>query len=136
QSKIAIGSGMLWGKGFMAGTQNYLKFLPERHTDFVFGVVGEEGGFVVGAALIFLYWLIITKGYRIAAKTSDRFGSQLACGVTTLLAVQVFVNLGMTMGVLPVVGVPLPLVSYGGTSVSITLASIGILLCVKAYRSL
>jgi rod shape determining protein RodA len=136
QSKISIGSGGLWGKGFMAGTQNYLKFLPERHTDFIFGVIAEEGGFIICFLLIGLFWLIIARGYRIAGQTSDRFGAQLACGITTMIAVQVFINLGMTMGILPVVGVPLPLVSYGGTSVAITLASIGILLSIKNHRSL
>ncbi len=135
QSKIAIGSGGLLGKGFMGGTQNQLKFLPERHTDFIFGVIGEEGGFIAGALIILLFGLIIRRGYQITAQTSDRFGSLMACGITTMLACQVFMNLGMTMGVLPVVGVPLPLVSYGGTSVVMTMLSIGILINIKLYRS-
>lgn len=136
QSKIAIGSGGLLGKGFMSGTQNYLKFLPERHTDFIFGVIGEEGGFMVSMAMLLLFWLLIEKGYRISAQTPDRFGCQLACGITTLLATQIVVNLGMTMGLLPVVGVPLPLVSYGGTSILVTMAFIAILLNIKMNRSL
>lgn len=136
QSKIAIGSGGFFGKGFMGGTQNQLKFLPERHTDFIFGVIGEEGGFLAAALVLFLFWLIIRRGYQIAGQTPDRFGSQLACGITTMLAFQTFVNLGMTMGVLPVVGVPLPLVSYGGTSVLMTMLSIGLLINIKVHRSL
>ena len=136
QSKIAIGSGGLFGKGFMGGTQNQLKFLPERHTDFIFGVVGEEGGFIAAVLVVFLFWLIVRRGYQICGQTPDRFGSQLACGITTMLAVQTIINLGMTMGLLPVVGVPLPLVSYGGTSVVVTMFAIGLLINVKMRRSL
>ena len=136
QSKISIGSGGLWGKGFMEGTQNQLKFLPERHTDFIFGVIGEEGGFVACFLVIFLFWLIVRRGYQICGQTPDRFGSQIACGISTLLALQTIMNLGMTMGLLPVVGVPLPLVSYGGTSVVLTLVSIGLLINIRMHRSL
>ena len=136
QSKIAIGSGGLFGKGFMGGTQTQLKFLPERHTDFIFGVIGEEGGFLASILVIGLFWMIIRRGYQITAQTPDRFGSQIACGITTMLAFQTFVNLGMTMGILPVVGVPLPLVSYGGTSVVMTLLAIGLLINIKMHRSL
>lgn len=135
QSKIAIGSGGLAGKGFMAGTQNTLKFLPESHTDFVFGVLAEEGGFVGSALLVGLFGYVVWKGYTIAAQTPDRFGSLLACGVTTLFGCQAVINLGMTMGLFPVVGIPLPLASYGGTSVLVTMLSIGILLNIKAHRS-
>lgn len=136
QSKIAIGSGGLFGKGFMGGTQNTLNFLPERHTDFIFGVVGEEGGLLASTALIFLFAVVAKKGYAIAGQTPDRFGSQLACGITTLITIQAVINLGMTMGLLPVVGVPLPLVSYGGTSVVVTMFSIAILLNIKLHRPL
>jgi rod shape determining protein RodA len=136
QSKIAIGSGGLLGKGFMGGTQNILKFLPERHTDFIFGVVAEEGGFLIAGIVVILFWILIRRGYRVCAETPDRFGGQLACGITTMLAVQIVINLGMTMGLLPVVGVPLPLVSYGGTSVVITMISLGVLLNIKIHRSL
>jgi len=136
QSKIAIGSGGLLGRGFRGGPQNYLNFLPERHTDFIFGVVGEEGGFLVSAALIALFAFIARKGYEISAQTPDRFGSQLACGITTLISVQAVINLGMTMGLLPVVGVPLPLVSYGGTSVVVTMFAVAILLNIKMRRPL
>lgn len=136
QSKIAIGSGGFFGKGFMEGTQNQLNFLPERHTDFIFAVIGEEGGFLISLILFILFWVIIKKGYVIAGQTPDKFGSQLACGISTMLAVQTIVNLGMTMGLLPVVGMPLPLVSYGGSSVVITMLSIGILLNIKMHRPL
>ena len=136
QSKIAIGSGGFFGKGFMGGTQNQLKFLPEKHTDFIFGVIGEEGGFLAGLLVFFLFFLMVQRGYQIVAQTPDKFGSQLACGVTTMLAFQAFMNLGMTMGVLPVVGVPLPLVSYGGTSILMTMLAIGLLLNIKIHRSL
>ena len=136
QSKIAIGSGGLLGKGFMGGTQTHLQFLPEKHTDFIFGVVAEEGGFLVCLLLLFLFGLIVKKGYEICGETSDRFGSQLACGITTMLGLQTFTNMGMTMGILPVVGVPLPLVSYGGTSVIMTMLAIGFLLNIKVYKPL
>ena len=136
QSKIAIGSGGLFGKGFMGGTQNQLKFLPERHTDFIFGVIGEEGGFIASILVVILFWLMVRRGYQICGQTTDRFGNQLACGITTMLGVQTIVNLGMTMGLLPVVGVPLPLISYGGTSVVMTMFTIGLLINIKLHRSL
>jgi len=136
QSKIAIGSGGIFGKGFMSGTQNQLNFVPERHTDFIFSVIAEEGGFIVSAVVLILFWLIVQKGYIIASQTPDRFGNQLACGITTMIAVQTIINLGMTMGLLPVVGMPLPLVSYGGSSVVVTMISIGILLNIKMHRPL
>jgi rod shape determining protein RodA len=136
QSKIAIGSGGLLGKGFMGGTQNQLKFLPERHTDFIFGVIGEEGGFIASLLVVVLFWLIVRRGFQICAQTPDRFGSQLACGISAMLGLQAVINLGMTMGLLPVVGVPLPLISYGGTSVVLTMLAIGLLINIKIHRSL
>ncbi len=136
QSKIAIGSGGLFGKGFMSGTQNQLNFVPERHTDFIFSVVAEEGGFIASVVILVLFWLIVQKGYIIAAQTPDRFGNQLACGIATMIGIQTIINLGMSMGLLPVVGMPLPLVSYGGSSVVVTMISIGILLNIKMHRPL
>ena len=136
QSKIAIGSGGFFGKGFMGGTQNRLNFIPECHTDFIFAVIAEEGGLVVSMIVLTLFWMIVKKGFTICAQTPDRFGSQLACGISTMLGLQTIINLGMTMGLLPVVGVPLPLVSYGGSSVVITMLSIGILLNIKIHRPL
>ena len=136
QSKIAIGSGGLFGKGFMGGTQSQLNFLPERHTDFIFSVIAEEGGFAASVAVVVLFWLIVQKGFLICGQTPDRFGSQLACGITTMIGLQALINLGMTMGLLPVVGMPLPLVSYGGTSVVVTMVFIGLLLNIKVHRPL
>lgn len=135
QSKIAIGSGGLMGKGFMEGTQNQLKFLPESHTDFVFGVLAEEGGFLGALILVALFGYVVWKGFNLAAQTPDRFGSLMACGLSALFGSQAIINLGMTMGLFPVVGVPLPLASYGGTSAVVTMVSIGILLNIKAHRS-
>lgn len=136
QSKIAIGSGGLFGKGFLGGTQNQLNFIPERHTDFIFAVIAEEGGFIASLAVVCLFLFIVRKGFVISGQTPDRFGSLLACGVTTLLGTQTAVNLGMTMGLLPVVGVPLPLVSYGGSCVVMTMVSIAVLLNIKMHRPL
>ena len=136
QSKIAIGSGGLFGKGFMSGTQNILNFVPERHTDFIFAVIAEEGGLAASFAVLALFWIIVYRGFLIAGQTPDRFGSQLACGIAAMIGFQVLINFGMTMGLLPVVGLPLPLVSYGGTSVFITMLFIGILLNIKMHRPL
>lgn len=136
QSKIAIGSGGWIGKGLMSGTQNRLQFLPEKHTDFIFGVIGEEGGFLATTAVTFLFALLVVRCFSVCAKTPERFGSQLACGVSTMIGIQAVINLGMTMGLLPVVGVPLPLISYGGTSIVITMVCIAILINIKIHRPL
>lgn len=134
QSKIAIGSGSFTGKGFMKGTQSQLAFLPERHTDFAFSVFAEEWGFVGTAVLITLYLLIIIWGIYIARRASDRFGMYLAVGITAMLFWHIIVNLGMVTGLLPVVGVPLPLFSYGGTSMVTTMIGFGLLLNVSMRR--
>lgn len=134
QSKIAIGSGMLTGKGFLAGTQSHLKFLPERHTDFIFSVFAEEWGLVGSLLLLALYFLLIMRGIEIAHSTKDRLGKFLATGAVTMLFFYVFINLGMTLGIMPVVGVPLPLMSYGGTAMLTTFIAIGILLNVRMRR--
>lgn len=136
QSKIGIGSGGFFGKGFMSGTQNRLDFIPERHTDFIFAVIGEEGGFIGSALVVLFFYLIVKKGYEICGQTPDRFGSQLACGITTMIGIQVAINLGMTMGLLPVVGMPLPLVSYGGTSLLMTMMAIGLIINIKLHKPL
>lgn len=127
QSKIAIGSGGFWGKGWLAGTQSQLHFLPEAHTDFIFATFTEEWGFIGAAVLLFLYYLLIRKGIDIALHTSDYFGRALAFGITLMLGVQVFINVAMNLGLAPVVGVPLPLMSYGGSSIIVTFVSLGIL---------
>ena len=116
QSKIAIGSGMLFGKGLFEGTQSQLNFLPENHTDFIFAVVGEELGFIGVVFLLLLYLVVLWRGVQIAKDASDIFGRLLAVGITSMLAFHVLVNVGMTLGIMPVTGIPLPLMSYGGSS--------------------
>ena len=127
QSKIAIGSGMMAGKGLFQGTQTQLNFLPEHHTDFVFSVLGEELGFIGVAVLLALYILLIWRGLRIAIISESLFGSIIAAGVVSMLLFQVFVNIGMTIGIMPITGIPLPFVSYGGSSMVANLLAIGLL---------
>jgi rod shape determining protein RodA len=134
QSKIAVGSGGLFGRGFMEGTQSQLSFLPERHTDFAFSVFAEEWGFAGSSLLLLLYLFIIIWGIYIARRASDRFGMFLAIGVVAMIFWHIVVNLGMVIGLLPVVGVPLPLFSYGGTSMVTTMIGIGLLLNVSMRR--
>ncbi|TLN25226.1 rod shape-determining protein RodA [bacterium] len=134
QSKIAIGSGQILGKGYLEGTQSHLRFLPERHTDFIFAVMAEEWGFIGSLLVIALFLVLVLWGLDIAAKARDSFGRLLAVGVTSILFFHVFVNMGMVMGLLPVVGVPLPLFSYGGSSVLTTYIVAGILLGIRMRR--
>jgi rod shape determining protein RodA len=134
QSKIAVGSGMIWGKGFMNGTQNHLNFLPEQHTDFIFSVFAEEWGFVGGMVLVGLYFAVVLRGLVIAGRARDRFGVLLVLGVTSIVFWQSVVNVGMTTGLLPVVGVPLPLFSYGGSSLVTLLIGIGLMMNVSMRR--
>jgi len=134
QSKIAIGSGMIFGKGFLKGTQNALEFLPEQHTDFIFSVLAEEWGFVGALALLLLFLMLIVWGLNVAQGCREPFGTILAVGVTAMIFWQVFINLGMVMGLMPVVGVPLPLISYGGSSVVTMMMCIGLLLNVSMRR--
>jgi rod shape determining protein RodA len=136
QSKIAIGSGMLTGKGFLQGTQNALDFLPEQHTDFIFSVLAEEWGLVGTLTVMCLFLLIMIWGLQIAQKSRDTFGKILAVGVTAMIAWQVFINIGMVMGLMPVVGVTLPFISYGGSSVITTMAGMGLLLNISMRRFL
>lgn len=123
------------GKGWLAGTQNQLNFLPERHTDFIFSVIGEEWGFIGALVLVLLYFVIIKKAFNISALTSDRYGKAIATGIAVMIALQVIINIGMTIGLMPVVGIPLPLVSYGGSSLLATMVAIGLLLNVGMRRS-
>ncbi len=134
QSKIAIGSGMLFGKGLFAGTQSQLNFLPENHTDFIFAVVGEEFGFVGAIILLFLYMLVLWRGMQIARDASDIFGRLLAVGITSMLAFHVLVNVGMTTGIMPVTGIPLPLMSYGISSLTTNILSIAILMNIHLHK--
>lgn len=134
QSKIAVGSGTLFGKGFLHGTQSQLHFLPEQHTDFIFSVLAEEWGFLGCFVLLFLLLLLISRGLTISNTSKDRAGAILAVGLTSMLFWQTFINVGMVVGILPVVGVPLPLVSYGGTSLITTLIGVGILMNITMRR--
>src|SRR2546422_3174195 len=127
QAKIAIGSGQLLGKGVAGATQSRLAFLPERHTDFIFAVFAETWGFVGCLALLTCYLLLLLRGFDIAASSRDPVGRLVALGLTALLAVQVMINVGMVTGLLPVVGIPLPLMSYGGSSMLSSPVAIGVL---------
>ena len=136
QSKIAIGSGMLTGKGFLQGTQNVLAFLPEQHTDFIFSVLAEEWGMLGAMSLILLFIFMVAWGLNIAYGCRDPFGTILAMGITAMIAWQVFINIGMVMGLMPVVGVTLPFVSYGGSSIITMMVGVGILLNISMRRFL
>lgn len=134
QSKAAIGSGGVWGKGWLQGTQSHLDFLPESHTDFIIAVLGEEFGMVGIAILLLLYLLLIARGLMITAQAQTLFGKLLAGSLTLTFFVYVFVNIGMVSGLLPVVGVPLPFISLGGTSLVTLLSSFGILMAIHTHR--
>ena len=136
QSMIAVGSGQFWGKGFLQGTQTQLYFLPEQHTDFVFSVFAEEWGFVGSAVLLLLFTALALWGLNVSRDCKDRFGHLLALGVTALIFWQFFINLCMVTGFLPVVGIPLPLFSYGGSSLITTLLGVGFLLNIRMRRYL
>jgi rod shape determining protein RodA len=134
QSKIAVGSGQLTGKGFRKGTQSQMAFLPERHTDFIFAVISEEHGFLGSAVLVILYLILLFAGIDAAKNAKDKLGALMAGGVVSMLALYVCINVGMAVGILPVVGVPLPLVSYGGTSIITTFLAVGLLLNIQSRR--
>jgi rod shape determining protein RodA len=136
QSKIAIGSGGIFGKGWLNGTQSQLDFLPERHTDFIFAVLSEEFGLAGALLLLAIYLFVIFRGLYIASQAQDTFSRLLAGTLTLVFFVYLFVNAGMVTGLLPVVGVPLPLVSYGGTSLVTLMAGFGILMSIHTHRKL
>jgi rod shape determining protein RodA len=136
QSKIAIGSGMLTGKGYLKGTQNALSFLPEEHTDFIFSVLAEEWGFIGSLVLVVLFLIFIFWGLNVAIACREPFGTIVAVGVTAMIFWQTIINIGMAMGLMPVVGVPLPFISYGGSSVLTTAIGIGLLMNVSMRRFL
>ena len=136
QSTTAIGSGGFWGKGWLQGTQSQLEFLPERHTDFIVAVLGEEFGLVGMLAFLLLYLLIVGRGLWLAGAAQETFGRLVAGSIILTFFIYVFVNVGMVSGILPVVGVPLPLVSYGGTSSVTLMAGFGILMAIHAHRRL
>ena len=134
QSLIAIGSGQFAGKGLFQGTQTNLSYVPENHTDFIFTVIGEEFGFLGAITVLGLFAIVLWRCLHIAAVARDRFGMVVAAGVAGLLAFQLFVNVGMTVGIMPVIGIPLPFVSYGGTSLIATFAMLGLVLNVHMRR--
>jgi rod shape determining protein RodA len=134
QAEIAIGSGGPFGRGYLEGTQTNLDFVPEQHTDFIFTVVGEELGFVGGMFLLLLFGMLLWRALRIAAIAADPFGRFLAVGIAIMIAFQVFVNVGMTLGIMPITGIPLPLVSYGGSALITNLTAVGLLLNVHMRR--
>ncbi len=134
QSKIAVGSGMMMGKGYLQGTQKMLQFLPEQHTDFIFSVIAEEWGFLGSMGLLSFYLILILFGLNIARRCRDAFGTILAFGITSMLFWQVVINIGMVTGIMPVVGMPLPLISYGGSSIITSLTGIGILMNISMRR--
>jgi rod shape determining protein RodA len=136
QSKIAIGSGGLFGKGWLNGTQSHLQFLPEHATDFIFAVCGEEFGLIGSTALITLFLIIVLRGLRISTIAQDTFSRLLAGSISLMFFISFFVNIGMVSGILPVVGLPLPLVSYGGTSMVTILAGFGIIMSIYTNRKL
>ncbi len=134
QSKIAIGSGMLFGKGLFGGTQSQLNFLPENHTDFIFAVIGEELGFIGATIILLLYLILLYRGVKIAGEARDNFGTLLATGITSMLTFHLLVNVGMTAGIMPVTGIPLPFMSYGVSALTTNMFSIGILLNIYMRR--
>ncbi len=136
QSKIAVGSGEFLGKGFMQGTQSQLEFLPERHTDFIFSVLSEEHGFLGAVTTVGLFFILFILSIRIATQARDLFSALLCIGLTASLFWHFFINVGMVMGLLPVVGVPLPLVSYGGSSLVSNMASLGLIAGVSIRKNL
>jgi rod shape determining protein RodA len=133
QSKIAVGSGGLAGKGYLGGSQSQLKFLPERHTDFIFSVLGEEFGFLGTLLIVAVFAFIFYRGIRIALRCRSKFASYLAWGALTIIIFQFFVNVGMTLGLMPVTGLPLPFLSYGGTSLVMSWILIGFLVLADLY---
>jgi rod shape determining protein RodA len=134
QSKIAIGSGMLMGKGLFNGTQSQLNFLPENHTDFIFAVIGEELGFIGAIIILLLYFILLYRAIKIAGVARDNFGTLLATGIASMLTFHILVNVGMTAGIMPVTGIPLPLMSYGVSSLTTNMVGIGILLNIYMRR--
>jgi len=136
QSTIAVGSGGIWGKGWMEGTQAHLEFIPERTTDFIFAVFSEEFGLVGNICLLLVYLLLISRGLVIAAQASSEFTRLLAGAITLIFFVYAFVNMGMVSGILPVVGVPLPLMSYGGTAMVTLALGAGLLMSISRNRKL
>ncbi len=134
QSKVAIGSGGFWGKGFLQGTQTQLRFLPAQHTDFIFSVLAEEWGFIGSLIVLVTFFIFLYRSAHIAAHTQNLFSSLLTIGAVTIFAFQVFVNIGMTLGIMPVTGLPLPFISYGGSSMISSMILAGLILNTAVRR--
>jgi rod shape determining protein RodA len=134
QAEIAIGSGGLTGRGYLKGPQTNLDFVPEQHTDFIFTVVGEEFGFVGAIGVLLLFGVLIWRAFRIALLSKDPFGTYVAAGIASMFAIQIFVSVGMTIGIMPITGIPLPFVSYGGSSLLTNCVAVGMLLNVHMRR--
>lgn len=134
QSKVAIGSGGFWGKGLLQGTQTQLRFLPEQHTDFVFSVIGEELGFIGSIIVMILFLIILLRGIYIAAKVRNKFSGLMVIGATAALGFHIFINIGMTVGMMPVTGLPLPFLSYGGSFLIVCMTLIGIIINASIRR--
>jgi rod shape determining protein RodA len=134
QAEIAVGSGGIFGRGYLKGTQTNLDFVPEQHTDFIFTVVGEEFGFTGAVVLLLLYAALLWRAFRIAMACKEPFGTYLAAGIAVMFAIQMFVNVGMTVGIMPITGIPLPFVSYGGSSLIANFMAVGLLLSIEARR--
>ncbi|MDH3257896.1 MAG: FtsW/RodA/SpoVE family cell cycle protein, partial [Deltaproteobacteria bacterium] len=128
QSKIAIGSGGFWGKGFLNGTQGQLRFLPEQHTDFAFSVLAEESGFILSLILIVLFLVFVLRLFSVSMQVQDRYSSFVISGIGIYFTLQIFINFAMVMGIFPVVGIPLPFVSYGGSSMIANMLAVGIVI--------
>jgi rod shape determining protein RodA len=136
QSKIAVGSGQIFGKGWLSGTQNQLNFLPERHTDFIFSVLGEEWGLLGALLLVWFYFRLIDNSLKVAEQVKDRFGTLVTVGIVAIVTLQVIINIGMVIGVFPVVGLTLPFVSYGRSSFLVFLIMMGFLLNLSKRRTI
>lgn len=134
QSLVSLGSGGLWGKGLFRGTQTQLNFLPEQQNDFIFSALGEEFGFVGGASLLLLFYILVFRGVRIAMKAKDMMGTLMATGIVSMIVFHLLVNVGMAAGIMPITGIPLPFFSYGGSSMLANLIGIGILLNIYMKR--
>jgi len=134
QSKIAVGSGGWFGKGWLEGTQNQLNFLPERHTDFIFSVIGEEWGFLGGLLVLLLFFIVISGALNVSDKAQDQSGQIMASGIAAFFIAHVFINIGMTIGIMPITGLPLPFVSYGGTSLIVMMAALALLQNIYSRR--
>jgi rod shape determining protein RodA len=134
QSKIAIGSGSGFGKGYLKGTQGPFRFLPEKHTDFIFSIFAEEWGFTGSLILVLTYLILVMRGLSTAENAKDEFGRFLALGITFMFGFYCFVNIGMTLGLMPVVGIPLPFMSYGGSALLSNFIAAGILISIRTHR--